>query len=50
MRLGRFACTEPSLSTVLQGKQGVHGASALVQGGSSTSNHVITEIARCGEF
>ena len=39
-----------SLSTSLQGKQGVHGAYALVQGGSSTSNHFITEIARCGEF
>ena len=42
--------TEPSLSTSLQGKQGVHGAYALVQGGTSTSNHFITEIARCGEF
>ena len=29
---------------------GVQGAYALVQGGSSTSNHFITEIARCGEF
>ena len=34
----------------LQGKQGVHGAYALVHGGSSTLNHFITEIARCGEF
>ena len=46
---GRFDCTEPSLATSLQGKQGAHGASALVQGGSSTSNHFLTEIARCGE-
>ena len=50
MRSGWFACTEPSLSTSLQGKQGVHGASALVQGGSSTSNHFITERARCSEW
>ena len=50
MSSGWFACTEPSLSTALQGKQGVHGAYALVQGGSSTSNHFLTEIARCGEF
>ena len=50
MSSGRFDCTEPSLSTSLQGKQGVHGAYALVQSGSSTSNHFITEIARCGEF
>ena len=47
MSSGRFDCTEPSLSTSLQGKQGVHGAYALVQGGSSTSNHFFTEIARC---
>ena len=33
-----FDCTEPSLSTWLQGKQGVQGAYALVRGGSSTSN------------
>ena len=50
MSSGRFECTEPSLSTALQGKQGVPGAYALVQGGSSTSNHFLTEIARCGEF
>ena len=30
--------TRPSLSTALQGKQGVQGASALGRGGSSTSN------------
>ena len=34
---GWFDCTEPSLSTALQGKQGVQGAYALVRGGSSTS-------------
>ena len=38
MRSGWFDCTEPSLSTLLQGKQGVQGAYALVRGGSSTSN------------
>ena len=38
MSSGWFNCTEPSLSTSLQGKQGLHGAYALVQGGSSTSN------------
>ena len=35
---------------VWEGKQEVQGAYALVRGGSSTSNHFITEIARCGEF
>ena len=35
---GWFACTEPSLSTSLQGKQGVQGASAIGRGGSSTLN------------
>ena len=38
MSSGWFDCTEPSLSTSLQGKQGVQGAYALVRGGSSTSN------------
>ena len=38
MSSGWFDCTEPSLSTLLQGKQGVQGAYALVRGGSSTSN------------
>ena len=37
---GWFDSTEPSLSTSLQGKQGVQGAYALVRGGSSTSNLV----------
>ena len=36
MSSGWFDCTEPSLSTSLQGKQGVQGAYALVRGGSST--------------
>ena len=49
MSSGWFDCTEPSLSTSLKGKQGVHGVYALVQGGSIPSNHFITEIARCGE-
>ena len=40
MSSGWFDCTEPSLSTSLQGKQGVQGADALVRGGSSTSNLV----------
>ena len=38
MSLGWFDCTEPSLTTSLQGKQGVQGARALVRGGSSASN------------
>ena len=38
MSSGWFDCTEPSLSTSLQGKQGVQGAYAIVRGGSSTSN------------
>ena len=54
MSSGWFDCTEPSLSTSLQGKQGVHGAYALVRGGSSTyrtfSNDIIREIPRCVEF
>ena len=43
-RLGRFDCTEPSLATSLQGKQGVQGARARVQGGSRTSN--LLELSR----
>ena len=35
---GWFDCTEPSLSTSLQGKQGVQGAYAIVRGGSSQLN------------
>ena len=35
---GWFDCTELSLTTSLQGKQGVQGAFALVRGGSSASN------------
>ena len=38
MSSGWFDCTEPSLPTSLQGKQGLQGAYALVRGGSSTSN------------
>ena len=40
MSSGWFDHTEPSLSTSLQGKQGVQGAYALVRGVSSTSNLV----------
>ena len=40
MSSGWFDSTEPSLSTSLQGKQGVQGTYALVRGGSSTSNLV----------
>ena len=36
MSSGWFDCTEPSLGTALQGKQGVQGAYARVRGGSST--------------
>ena len=35
---GWFDCTEPSLTTFLQGNQGVQGAYALVRGGSRASN------------
>ena len=38
MSSGWFDCTEPSLTTSLQGKQGVQGARALGLGGSSASN------------
>ena len=38
MSSGWFDCTEPSLTTSLQGKQGVQGAYALFRGGSSASN------------
>ena len=37
-RSGWFDCTERSLATSLQGKQGVQGVAALVRGGSSTAN------------
>ena len=47
MSSGWFDYTEPSLSTSLQGKQGMQGAYALVRGGSSTSNLVEPEIERC---
>ena len=40
MSSGCFDHTEPSLSTSVQGKQGMQGAYALVRGGSSTSNLV----------
>ena len=56
MSSGWFDCTEPSLSTSLQGKQSVQGAYALVRGGlkhiephRTYSNENITEITRCGE-
>ena len=38
MSSGWFDSTKPSLTTSLQGKQGVHGSYALVRGGSSASN------------
>ena len=38
MSSGWFDCTEPSLTTSLQGKQGVQGAYVLVRCGSSASN------------
>ena len=45
MRSGWFDCTEPSLSTSLQGKQGVQGAYA-------TSSNLLTthHLYRCVEF
>ena len=39
MSSGWFDCNEHSLTTSLQGKQGVQGVYALVRGGSSASNH-----------
>ena len=36
----RSGCTEPSLATYVQRKQGVQGARGRVRGGSSTSNLV----------
>ena len=39
---GWFDRTDTFLSTSLKGKQGVQGAYALVQGGSSTSNLIGT--------
>ena len=52
MSSGWFDCAEPSLSTFLQGKQGLQGAYALgvVQAHRTSSNNIITEIARCVEF
>ena len=38
MSSGWFDSTEPSLTTSLQGKQGVQGAYALVRDGTSASN------------
>ena len=35
---GRFDCSEPSLPTSIQGKQGFQGAYALVRGDSRASN------------
>ena len=53
MGSGWFDCTEPSLSTSLQGLQGMQGVVHLfgvVQAHRTFSNHIITEIARCLEF
>ena len=47
---GWFDCTEPSLATLLQGKPGVQGAYALGRGDRTSSNHLITELARCERF
>ena len=49
MSSGWFDCTEPSLTTSVQGNQGLQGAYALVRGGSSASNLLDPEIARCVE-
>ena len=45
MSSGWFDSTKPSLTTSLQGKQGVHGSYALVRGGSSASN--LFEPSKC---
>ena len=50
MSSGWFDSTEPSLTTSLQGKQGVQVAYALVRDGSSASNLLEPEIARCVEM
>ena len=53
MNSGWFDCTEPSLSTSLQGKQGMQGVVHLfgvVQAHRTSSNHIITEIAKCVNF
>ena len=56
MSSGWFDCTEPSLCTLLQGKQGVQGALCKRSGlfkhmepHRTYTNHSITEITRCGE-
>ena len=38
--VGWFNCTEPSLTTALQGQQHVQGARPLVRGGSSAHNEL----------
>ena len=53
MSSGWFDCTEPSLSTSLQGQQGMQGVVHLfgvVQAHRTFPNHIITEIAKCVEF
>ena len=53
MSSGWFDCTEPSLSTSLQGQQGMQGVVHLfrvVQAHRTSSNHIITVIAKCVEF
>ena len=48
-----FDCTEPSLSTSLQGQQGMEGVVHLfvvVQAHRTSPNHIITEIEKCVEF
>ena len=53
MSSGWFDCTEPSLSTSLQGQQGMQGVVHLfgvVQAHRTSSNHIITKIGRCVEF
>ena len=50
MSSGWFDHTEPSLSTSLQGQQGMQGAYALVRGGSSTSNLIEPSCTCSGWF
>ena len=50
MSSGWFDCTEPSLTTSLQGVQGARALVRVVQANRTSSNHIIAEIERCVEF
>ena len=54
MSSGWFDCTEHSLTSSLQGKEGVQGTSSgwfkCIEPPRTFSNHIIAKIARCVEF